>query len=388
MPFSAAKRLRELPASHPALLEKEWQKSGISGASPIDLRAAVPDRRTNDHIVHSLEIAVRDADSHRSQTEKGLWRFRESVASWHFQKQGLNLDPIKNVLPLCGSREGLTHLPLALLDPGDLALVPGLSWPYYRASILLAGGTCEEFPLLPERGYLPDLSAIPESSLKKAKLLYVNYPNNPTGAKATRAFFRELLDLAQKFGLAVASDAAYAGLVSHLEPSHSILEEPRALDLAVEFRSLSLTYNMSGWRVGWAAGNQDLIKSLSRLLGYYSGGGFQPAFEAGLAALEGDQSPVLEQALVYLARQDVFSKALSSCGAKAWAGGGPIFVWARVPRGHTSDSFCLKLAEEAGILALPGHLFGPSGEGYARFAMTQEMDRIKEAGERLSAMKP
>jgi LL-diaminopimelate aminotransferase len=346
-----------------------------------------PDRPTPPEIVEALRVAAGDPANHKYPVYSGMNDFREAVARWYERRHGVVLEPATEVCSLIGSKEGLAGFPLAFVNPGDVVIAPEPAYPVYKSGTLFAGGETFFMPLLAKNGFLPDLRAIPEEISKKAKIIWVNYPNNPTGAAASLDFYRELLDFAGKRNIIVASDAAYSEVTSLPKPHPSILELPGAGDLAIEFHSLSKTFNMTGWRIGWAAGNATLIKGLGLVKSNVDSGVFQAVQRAGMRALDGSLDSVKEMGKLYRERGEVLKEGLREAGIDYFATDYTFYVWATVPAGLSSAEFAARLLNEAGVVCSPGNGFGPSGEGYARFALVREVPRIKEAAERIAKLK-
>jgi LL-diaminopimelate aminotransferase len=297
----------------------------------------------------------------------------------------VELDAAKDILLLIGSKEGLAHMPWAFIDPGDVSLVPDPAYTVYKVNTLMAGGEAYGMPLLPENGFLPDLTAIPSDVAKRAKLLFLNYPNNPTGAIATPEFFADVVAFAKEHDILVCHDAAYSEIYYEKKPM-SFLEVPGAKEVGVEFHSLSKTYNMTGWRIGWVCGNDRVVKGLATVKDNYDSGVFQAIQEAAIAALTGPQDCVEKMRTMYRARRDVFVEGLQRLGWKVVKPKATFYVWAHVPAGYTSAQTVAKLLDEAGIVCTPGNGLGPSGEGYVRFALTVGVPRLREALKRMGSL--
>ncbi|MDR2726201.1 MAG: aminotransferase class I/II-fold pyridoxal phosphate-dependent enzyme, partial [Candidatus Adiutrix sp.] len=292
MPFEFARRLEALPPYLFKELDRMRDEVRARGVDIIDLGVGDPDRPTPPHVIEALGRAAADPANHQYPAYSGLNIFRDAVAAWYGRRHGVRLEGARHVCSLIGSKEGIAHFPLAFINPGEVVLVPEPGYPVYHIGTLFAGGESHFMPLLEKNGFKPDYRAVGEEALGRARLLWVNYPNNPTGAAADLEFYTELVTWARRRNIIVASDAAYSEMNWSDRPHPSILEVPGALDVAVEFHSLSKTYNMTGWRLGWAAGNEDLIRGLGRVKSNVDSGVFQAVQMAGLAALEGDQEPV------------------------------------------------------------------------------------------------
>jgi len=387
MPFEFARRLQALPPYLFKELDRMRDEARARGVDIIDLGVGDPDRPTPAHVIETLGRAAADPANHQYPAYSGLNAFRDAVAAWYGRRHGVRLEGARQVCSLIGSKEGIAHLPLAFLNPGDVALVPEPGYPVYHIGTLFAGGETHFMPLLEKNGFKPDYQAVSEEALKRARLIWVNYPNNPTGAEADLEFYAELVAWAGRRNIIVASDAAYSEMTWSDKPHPSILEVPGALDVAVEFHSLSKTYNMTGWRLGWAAGNEELIQGLGRVKSNVDSGVFQAVQLAGLAALEGDQEPVRAMGRLYRERRAVLTEGLRAAGLEVFPTEATFYVWVRLPAGLSSAAFSSRLINEAGIVATPGNGFGPSGEGYARFALVQEVPRLREAAARLAKLK-
>jgi LL-diaminopimelate aminotransferase len=309
--------------------------------------------------------------------------FRVSVAKWYKRRFGVELDPLTEVLTLIGSKEGLAHLPLAFIDPGDLALTPSPAYPVYHVATMFAGGESWFMPLLEKNGFLPDLDAIPIEVARRARLMFINYPNNPTGATAGRDFYERVVRFAGQYGIIVCHDAAYSEMAFGGYRPMSFLEVPGAKEVGVEFHSLSKTYNMTGWRLGFAVGNSGVIEALGRIKSNIDSGAFNAVQWAGIAALEGDQQPVADMQNTYRERRDILIAGLQKAGLHPQIPKATFYVWCPNPRGYSSRDFTSLLLREAGIVTTPGSGFGDPGEGYVRMALTVSAERIREAVERI-----
>ncbi|MDR3135392.1 MAG: LL-diaminopimelate aminotransferase [Deltaproteobacteria bacterium] len=387
MTFEFSDRLKALPPYLFKELDRIRDEVRARGVDVIDLGVGDPDRPTPAHIIEALKKAAEDQANHQYPVYSGMNSFRDVVAKWYKRRHGVDLVPETEVCSLIGSKEGLAQFPLAFLNPGDVSLVPEPSYPVYRSGTLFAGGVSHFMPLLAKNGFLPDLGAIDGETLKKAKIIWVNYPNNPTGAPASLKFYESLVALAKERGLIICSDAAYSEVTWLDKPHPSVLEIPGAKDVAIEFHSLSKTYNMTGWRIGWAAGNATLIKGLGLVKSNVDSGVFQAVQLAGMAALGGSQEPVREMGKLYEERRKTLVEGLAKAGIEVLKTDYTFYVWATVPKGLKSADFASRLLDEVGIVATPGNGFGPSGEGYVRFALVQEVPRLKEAADRLAKLK-
>lgn len=381
-----AKRLKELPPYLFAELDRKKEEVRARGVDIIDLGVGDPDQPTPGHIIESLAKAAHEPKYHRYPSYSGMNDFREAVARWYQKRTGVAFDPRQEVVSLIGSKEGLAHIPLAFIDPGDVALVPSPAYPVYKIATLFAGGIPYEMPLLQENNFLPDLAAIPADVCAKAKMIFLNYPNNPTAAVATREFFAEVVAFANRHNIMVCHDYAYSEMCFDGYRPPSFLEIPGAMEVGIEFHSLSKTYNMTGWRLGFAVGNAAIVGGLGQIKSNVDSGAFEAIQVAGIEALEGDQSCIDAMRTMYTARRDVLVAGLQRLGIKARPPQATFYVWAEVPQGYTSASFASHLLENAGIVSTPGNGFGAPGEGYFRMALTVSTERLQEAVERIAKM--
>jgi LL-diaminopimelate aminotransferase len=386
--FQEAARVRTLPPYLFARIERLIKEKRAAGMDVISLGIGDPDRPTPDHIVAAMEKAVHKPEYHRYPSSEGRREFRLAASAWMRERFGVEPDPDTEVVALIGSKEGIAHLPWCYLDPGDTALVPDPAYPVYAGGTLLTGGVPYYLPLTSENGFLPDLAAVPPDVAGRARLLFLNYPNNPTGAVAGREFFESAVAFAREYGILICHDAAYSEIGYDGYRAPSILEVPGAADVAVEIHSLSKTFNMTGWRIGWAAGNQGAVGALSRLKSNIDSGAFGAVQEAAIAALTGPREAVAESNRIYQARRDLLVDGLNGLGLKVNPPLAAIYLWAGVPRGQTSASFAELVLERAGVVVTPGTGYGPQGEGWFRISLTTPTDRIREALERLAAMGP
>lgn len=341
-----------------------------AGQQVIDFGIGDPDLPTPPHIVEALALAVRDPATHRyDESGFGTVEFREAVAGWFQQRFQVQLDPGHEIQSLIGSKDGLVHLPLAFLGPHQYALAPDPRYVVYELGPKFAGGKVYSMPLRAEAGFLPDLEAIPHDVLRRAKLLFLNYPNNPTGAVADLSLFRRAVDFARRQGLILCHDAAYAE-VYFGEPPPSILNVEGAREVALEFHSLSKTFNMTGWRVGFAVGGRELIAALSRLKSYLDSGVFMAVQRAAIAALTGPQECVAQMRRIYRRRRDRLVGSLRESGWQVPLPPATFYVWAPVPTGTTSQQCAERLLTETGAVVIPGAFYGHHGEGFVRFSLT------------------
>ena len=385
-PFDMAKRLKGLPPYLFAELDRLKQAEIKKGVDVIPLGIGDPDQPTPENIVQAMHRAIDRKENHHYPSYEGMPAFREAAAGWFQDRFGVTLDPDQEVVTLIGSKEGIGHFPLAFVDPGDVVLVPDPGYPVYEIGTLLAGGVPYFMPLNRENGFLPDLRAIPHDILRKARIIFLNYPNNPTAAVASRGFFDKVVRFAMENRLIVCHDAAYTEIFYDGEKPMSFLEADGALDVGIEFHSLSKTYNMTGWRIGFAAGSAQLIQGLGKIKTNLDSGIFQAIQEAGIEALSEDQSSVEKMRAMYQERRDTFVAGLRDAGLSCDPPRATFYLWMQVPRGYTSKTFCEFLLKKAGIAATPGNGFGKSGEGYIRFTLTVSKERLAEAAERIKGV--
>lgn len=379
MNIEFSERLKSLPPYLFAEIDKAKRKAIQEGKDIIDLGIGDPDQPTPDFIVEAMKKALDDGRNHHYALDAGLASLRRAITNWYKKRFNVDLDPDKEVYPLIGSKEGIVHLPLAIINPKEKVLVPEPGYPAYRAAVIFSGGKVEASPLLAKNNFLPDLG-----KLKDAKLIFVNYPNNPTAAVAGLDFYKELVNLASHQDMIIASDLAYSEIYyDELRPP-SLLEVEGAKEIAVEFHSLSKTFNMTGWRIGWVCGNSRIIEALGKLKTNIDSGIFQAIQLAAVAALESDDSHHNDMRRLYQERRDYLINGLRSIGWKVNSPAATFYVWAKLPRGYSSSiDFAKMLLEKANIVATPGLGFGKFGEGYIRFALTVPKDRISEAVNRL-----
>jgi LL-diaminopimelate aminotransferase len=381
-----AERIRRLPPYLFAEIDRMKKEVAARGADLISLGIGDPDTPTFPHIVQALAEAAARPANHRYPDYEGLPAFRAAAAGFVERRFRVTLDPATEVVSLIGSKEGIANLAVAFVDPGDIVLVPDPGYPVYGIGTLFNGGTPYAMPLRAENAFLPDLGAIPDEIARRAKLMWLGYPNNPTAAVATSEFFAEVVAFAARYDIIVAHDNAYSEIY-YDEPPPSFLATPGARALGIEFHSLSKTYNMTGWRLGFAIGNPDLIAGLGKVKTNVDSGVFQAVQEAGIAALTGDQAPVARMRALYRERRDLLLGALTALGLEALPAKGTFYVWVRVPRGFTSASLTAKLLQEISVVVTPGNGFGAGGEGYVRFSLTVTTERLADAVERLRTLK-
>jgi len=374
----ASNRLQALPAYLFAALDEAKQRLLRQGREVIDLGVGDPDLPTPQPIVRALQEAAARPEHHRYPSYEGMGAFREAVARWYARRFSVSLDPASEVICLIGSKEGIAHLPLALVDPGSAVLVPDPGYPVYRAATVLAGGQPVSLPLCPERGFLPALEDVPSEVARRARLLYLNYPNNPTAATATREFFHEVVEFARSYDLAVAHDAAYSEIYFGEAPP-SLLEVEGAKGMVLEFHSLSKTFSMTGWRIGFAVGSAELVGLLRRVKTNVDSGAFEAVQAAAVHALESvDPEPIRR---VYRRRREMMLEALRRSRLRPTPSPATFYLWAEV--GEDSTQAAQRLLEETAIVVTPGRGFGEQGEGYLRLSLTVGDEQLREAARRL-----
>lgn len=371
-----------------ASLGKKIAQMKKQGTDVIRIDMGSPDLPPANFIIDELIKNSKRPDTHGYSPIGGTPAFKQAVAEYYLDRFEVNLDPNTEVVGLIGSKEGLFNLSQVILNPGDVALVPDPGYPVYSASGIIAGGEVVHFPLLAENQFLPDLDVLPADILERAKILWLNYPNNPTGAVASMQFFEEVVSFARKHKILIAHDAPYVDICFDGYHAPSILQVPGSKDVAVEFNSLSKTYNMAGWRLGMAVGNPDVIDYLFTYKSQMDTSTFSPIFSAGVTALTGDQGWLEERNLVYKERRDLVVEGLRSAGLTLDIPRAAIYVWARLPKGETdSIAFCSRLLDETGVSTTPGIVYGQHGEGFLRVSLGTSTPRIKEAMDRLGNWK-
>ena len=385
--FKLADRLATLPPYLFAGIDKVKAEVAARGVDIISLGIGDPDMPTPAFIVEAMKEAVERTANHQYPSYTGMLEFRQTVADWYGRRFGVSLDPATEVVGLIGSKEGIAHFPIAFINPGDLVLVCTPNYPVYHIATGFVGGEVEFVPLLEENDFLPDLDAIPEETWKRAKMIFVNYPNNPTAATAPFAFYEKLVDICRKHEVIIAHDTAYTEIYYDEEnPPLSILSVPGAKDVAIEFHSLSKTYNMTGWRVGMAVGNPDLVAGLGKVKENVDSGIFQAVQEAAIVAMRDGDEFCKELRAIYRKRRDTVIAALGKAGIECRVPQATFYVWAKVPSGYSSAEFVTKLLEETGVVVTPGNGFGAPGEGYFRISLTVDTDRLEEAVSRIARL--
>ncbi|MFA5113424.1 MAG: LL-diaminopimelate aminotransferase [Candidatus Margulisiibacteriota bacterium] len=381
--MKTAKRLDLIPPYLFVKIEEKKAELVKSGVDVIDFGIGDPDLPTPAHIIAKMREVLDSKEAANYPTSKGEFVFRKAVAKWYQKRFKVELNPRDEICCLIGSKEGIAHLPLCFIDPGDVALIPDPSYPVYKICTTLAGGEPYLLPLTAQNNFIPDLDRVPADILKRAKILFVNYPNNPTGAVCDKAFLEKAVAFARQNDLLLVSDLAYSEMGYDGYRPMSILELPGAKDVAIEFHSLSKTYNMTGWRIGMAVGNKAAVGALAKLKSNIDSGAFKAVQLAAIEALSGPQQCVEDNRQVFEERRNVLIDGLNSLGWKMARPQATFYMWVPVPKGETSASFTEKLLDKCGILVVPGNGYGPSGKGYVRFAITLPKERIAEAIQRL-----
>jgi LL-diaminopimelate aminotransferase len=376
-----ADRINSLPPYLFAAIDKAKAEIIKKGVDVINLGIGDPDMPTPSHIVDAMKTSLDNPARHKYPSYEGMLSFRAAAADWYRRTMKVTLNPEDEVLTLIGSKEGIAHIPLAFLNPGDVSLVPDPGYPVYNIGSILASAKPFKMPLLAENEFLPDLDAIPLDIAKKAKLMFLNYPNNPTSATASLQFFEEVVDFANENDIIVIHDDAYSEMTYDGYKAPSFLNVSGAKEVGIEMHSLSKTYNMTGWRLGFAVGNREILAGLGKVKTNVDSGAFEAVQEAGIAALTGPQDCVREMNIIYKERRDALLAGLKELGMDVKPPKATFYVWVHV-NGKAAD-FSKMLLEKAGIVATPGSGLGEYGEGFVRFALTQPVDRINEAVERM-----
>lgn len=379
-----SQQLRRLPTQFFASLVAKVNRVRASGADLINLGQGNPDLPTPPHIVKALQAAAEDPRHHRYPPFTGLPALKAAIADWYRREHGVELDPEAEVAILFGAKAGLVEIAQCLLDPGDVCLVPDPGYPDYWSGIAIAGAEMVTMPLSRENGFLPDLARIPHAVRRRAKLMFLNYPNNPTGACAPEAFFDDVIRFADEHNIVVAHDFAYGAIGFDGRKPVSFLSRPGAKEVGVEFYTLSKTYNMAGWRVGFALGNRDVIRLINLIQDHYYCSLFGAVQMAAVAALTGPQDCVRELVATYQRRRDALYGELRAAGWDLLPCEGSFFAWLPVPKGFTSAGFADLLLEEAHVAVAPGVGFGACGEGYVRVGLLAPEARIREAARRMA----
>jgi len=381
-----AARIENLPPYLFAGIDQIKAEQIAKGVDIIDLTIGDPDLPTPKNIIAQMNQSVQAPKTHRYPSYAGMLSMRQAAAEWCLHRFNVELNPENEIIILIGSKEGIAHIPLAFINNGDYGLVPDPGYPVYKTAILFAGGTPHLLPLLQENRFLPDLGKISQEIARKAKLLFLNYPNNPTAAVGTRKFFEEVVEFSRRHNIIVCHDAAYTEIYFDGRKPFSFMEVDGAKEVGIEFHSLSKTFNMTGWRLGFAVGNAKVINGLGQIKTNIDSGVFEAIQEAGITALKGSSPETEKLRTIYKERRDLLVSGLQKTGLPVEPPAATFYVWAPVPKGYTSMDFTTLLLNQSGILATPGNGFGPSGEGYVRFSLTAATNQIREAVERLTSV--
>jgi LL-diaminopimelate aminotransferase len=388
MKIDLAQRIRELPPYLFADIDRKKNELRKQGKDLIDLGIGDPDLPTPSHIVAALQGAAAEPRYHRYPSYEGMQSFREAAVEWYARRFGVEgLDANKECCALIGSKEGIAHFPVAFVDPGDLVLVPDPGYPVYATWTRFVGGEVHYMPLKRENGFLPDLDAIPAAVADRAKMMWINYPNNPTAALAPRSFYEKVVAFAHKHNIIVASDVAYSEMFYEAEAPTSFLAVDGAREVGIEFQSLSKTYNMTGWRIGFAVGNAQLVHGLGKVKTNTDSGAFEAVQAAAVAALTGSEQCVEDQRRIYKERRDIFCDGLEKAGFEVLRPKATFYVLVACPKGYSSIEFASKLLVEAGVVATPATGFGAAGEGFIRLTLCADRARMREAAERIQKVK-
>lgn len=382
-PIEVATRIKTLPPYLFAAIDKMKQEAIARGVDIINLGIGDPDLPTPGPIIDSLAKAAKDPKHHQYPSYEGMLSFRKAVADWYQRRFNVTLNPADEVLTLIGSKEGIGHIHLAFVDPGDVVLVPSPGYPVYPVGTSFCGGTSHFMPLTKANGFLPDLAAIPNDVAKKAKLMWLNSPNNPTSVIMTKDYFRRAIEFAQENQIIICHDAAYSEIYYDGKRPASFMEVEGAKDVGVEFHSLSKTYNMTGWRIGFVVGNKTVVGALGKVKSQLDSGVFEAVQDAGITALGLDDSVTDGIRKIYQERRDTIVPGLKKLGLDVEMPPAAFYIWVTVPKGYTSTSFTAHLLEKAGIVTTPGNGFGAPGEGYIRMTVCTTTERLAEAVERI-----
>lgn len=381
-----AQRLKELTPYPFAQLDKKVAEKRKRGVEMINLGIGDPDIPTPNHIVEACCEAAKDPANHRYPSYEGMIEFRDAVAARYKRDFGVNVEPNGGVLALLGTKEGIHNINFAFAERGDVVLYPDPGYPVYRTGAMFAGARAHAMPLLEENSFIPDFAAVPRDLVKKAKMVWINYPNNPTGAVANESFYRDAVDFARENDLVLCSDEAYSMMAFDDYNPKSVLQIKGASEVCVVFDSLSKTYSMTGWRIGYAVGRPELIGALGKVKTNVDSGVPQIIQRAAIAALTSSQKCVRDNLAIYRKRRDVLVDGLNKLGLNCIKPKATFYVWLKVPKSYTSASFADALIEKAGVVCTPGTGFGGHGEGYVRFALTQPIEMISRALDKMEVL--
>ncbi|MEG0071644.1 MAG: LL-diaminopimelate aminotransferase [Raoultibacter sp.] len=366
-----------------ATIDKKRDALKAQGIDVISLGIGDPDMPTPSHIVDAMAEAIRKPENHQYPDYAGSLAYRSACAEWMKKRFDVDVDPKSEVLALIGSKEGIAHLHTAFVDPGDYVLAPSIGYPVYSGGATLQSAHTYFMPMKAENGFLADFDNIPKDILAKAKIMFLGYPNNPTGAIATDEYFDRAIDFCIEHDILLAHDNAYSEICFDGYVAPSILERPRAKQCCIEFFSLSKSYNMTGWRIAFACGNEQAIKALGTIKNNLDSGQFNAVQEAAIAAMSSSQSCIEDMCALYQRRRDIVVEALQAIGLDCHAPKATIYIWTKVPQGYTSESFATQLLEQAHVIVTPGSGYGPDGEGFIRISLTTPDDLLLEAVERI-----
>ena len=379
-----ASRIEKVPPYLFVGISRKIAEKRAQGIDVISFGIGDPDIPTPENVVEKLRETALDSPNHRYPETDGLPEFRQAVADWYQRRFGISVHPDKETLPLIGAKEGIGHAALCFIEPGDIALVPDPGYPVYSVGTWFAGGECHWMPLLEENGWMPDLDAIPDDVADKARVIWLNYPNNPTGAIADADYFAKVVEFAKAHDIAVMHDASYSEVAFDGYRPISFLETPGAIDVGVEFHSLSKSYNMTGWRLGMAVGNEDIISALMVIKSNLDSGVPNAIQYMGMEAMELSQNAIDERNAIYEHRRDRVVQTLRDIGLDAIPPKASLYVWTRIPEGFTSAEFTALLLDEADIVVTPGNGYGEYGEGYIRLSLTINDEDMEKGLARLS----
>ncbi len=385
MYIEEAERLKNLPPYLFDAIDRAKQAKRISGGELIDLSIGDPDRPTFAPIVEALKQASADPQNHQYPPYQGILELRQAIAQWFTQRFGPSLDPEREIVILIGSKEGIAHVPLAFVNPGEIVLIPSPGYPVYYSSTIFAGGRPEVMPLWSSNNFLPDLSDIHCSLLDKAKIIFLNYPNNPTGAIAPLSFFEEVVAFAHKYNIIICHDNAYSEIFFNNQRQPSILEVDGAKEVTIEFHSFSKTYNMTGWRIGFAVGGANILKNLLKVKTHVDSGCFVAIQKAAICALKDCQHEVEKMRQLYQKRMAVLVNGLKASSWEATSSAATFYLWSPLSNNRKSIPYAMELLQKSGVVITPGVGFGEQGEGYVRMALTVEEDKLREALERIKS---
>jgi len=383
MNIERSERIERLPPYLFVEIDRAKKRAQDEGRDIIDLGIGDPDIPTPNFVIDAMNRAMRIPQNQRYPLDAGLPEFRQAIAKWFKKRFGVSLSAENEILPLIGSKEGIAHMPLAFVNPQEIVLVPDPCYPPYKAGTYFAGGEVELMPLTDKHHFLPDLKAVNHNILHKVRMIFINYPNNPTGAVCDKKFLKDVVEFAKKHNMIVCCDAAYSEMGYDGYKAPSIFEVEGAKDVAIEFHSLSKTFNMTGWRLGFACGNAELVAGLAKVKSNIDSGVFFAVQWAGVAAFENYERHMKSVLKIYEERRDILVDGLNGLGWNVEKPKATFYIWCRVPPRYSSATFARELLDKADIVATPGNGFGAHGEGYIRMALTVDKKRIREALERI-----